>query len=241
MPATITIDRKCGRYDTDCTNRLNQRERTSLSISASTIGSGKQTSSVSAPRISVLVNTSQNVGSLRNISTYRRPTQYSPKMLPPGRNRRNAMTLPSIGTYRKTRKNSSGRTSERVQLPVPAQRPPPGLARGGMADRRARPATPAASRLLRRLRGSRAGAWAPAAPDRRCLRLMRSAPPPRQRATARPWSDDALAPPRSPTRRSGSASMSSALDRPNRSSTSPGSTTRRPCTPVNDGDVGRHA
>jgi hypothetical protein len=32
-------------------------------------------------------------------------------MLPPGRNRRNAMTLPAIGRYRKIRKNSSGATA----------------------------------------------------------------------------------------------------------------------------------
>ena len=67
MPATTTIDRKCGRYETVCTNRLRYRLRTSLSSSASTIGSGKQNSSVSAPRISVLVNTCQNVGSAQNI------------------------------------------------------------------------------------------------------------------------------------------------------------------------------
>ncbi len=71
--------------------------RTSLSSSASTIGSGKQNSSVSAPSTSVLVNTLQNVGSVKNIRKYRSPTQYSPKRLPPGWKRRNAMTLPIIG------------------------------------------------------------------------------------------------------------------------------------------------
>ncbi len=46
----------------------------------------------------MLVKTFQNVGSWMNMSTYRSPTHCSPKMLPPGRNCRNAMTFPSIGT-----------------------------------------------------------------------------------------------------------------------------------------------
>lgn len=69
MPATMTIDRKCGRYETDCTNRFSARLRTSLSSSARTIGIGKQNTSVSPPSHRVLRNTCQNVGSVRNIST----------------------------------------------------------------------------------------------------------------------------------------------------------------------------
>ncbi|MEE3921149.1 hypothetical protein V2I01_31995 [Micromonospora sp. BRA006-A] len=76
---------------------MSARLRTSLSSSASTIGSGKQNSRVSAPSTSVLVNTLQKVGSVKNSRKYRSPVQYSPKMLPPGWKRRNAITLPSIG------------------------------------------------------------------------------------------------------------------------------------------------
>ena len=69
MPATITIDRKCGRYEIDWTTPLNHFLRTSLSRSARMIGSGKQTSRVRPPRITVLVKTCQNVGSSMNIRT----------------------------------------------------------------------------------------------------------------------------------------------------------------------------
>ncbi len=52
-----------------CTTRLNRRDRSSLSMSARTTGSGNTMSSVRPPRTSVFWNTFQNCWSFQNIST----------------------------------------------------------------------------------------------------------------------------------------------------------------------------
>ncbi|MMZ65556.1 hypothetical protein D1872_279660 [compost metagenome] len=63
IPATMTMDRKCGRYEAVCTNFLNRLLFTSFSSNAKMIGTGKVKSSAKPPSISVFPNTFQKVGS----------------------------------------------------------------------------------------------------------------------------------------------------------------------------------
>src|SRR5699024_1058428 len=62
IPATTTIEKKCGKYEAVCTSLLNFFDFSSFNKSAKIIGAGKQINNVRPLRMSVFVNTFKNVG-----------------------------------------------------------------------------------------------------------------------------------------------------------------------------------
>ncbi|MNI95522.1 hypothetical protein D3C73_1538000 [compost metagenome] len=87
---------------------MNFCDLSSFSINAKMMGIGKQKTNVRTPRMMVFWKACQKLGSLMNRVMYLKPTHFSPKILPPGWNWRNAITFPAIGRYLKINRYSSG-------------------------------------------------------------------------------------------------------------------------------------